>query len=303
MTGLRIGVQLLLPAVAVGFSASSAAGQGLSGKLLYVAVQPCRIVDTRIAGGPLAANSSRTFNVVGATPYGLQGGNASGCGIPGFVGSRPQVQAAMLNVIAVGANGPGDVRAWPSDQGKPNASVLNYANQGALAGLNIVNGLAVPVRQDSQGSDITVQADVSGTHLVVDIVGYFTKAARTYYATTSAVQGSAALTACAAGYHMAALYEMQQPSDLEYDNALGATSLDGGGPPTALSAWIRTGFGISTSTPGAASCVNWTSNASSDFGTIVSLPANWTISATVIAPWFAQALSCNQSGPVWCIED
>jgi hypothetical protein len=302
MASLRL--QLLLPTVACGLSALPAAGQGLSGKLLYVAVQPCRIVDTRIAGGPLAANSSRTFNVVGATPYGSQGGNASGCGIPGFVAGRPQVQAAMLNVIAVNANGPGDLRAWPSDQGKPNASILNYANQGALAGLNIANGLAVPVRQDSQGSDITVQADASGTHVVIDIVGYFTKAARMYYATTSGVQGSAALTACATGYHMAALFEMHQPANLQYNSALGSTSGDGGGPPTGLSAWIRTGFStFSTNTPGVGSCGGWTSNSNSDFGSRVSLLVDWTSSPTNIAPWSADTQTCDLPNSVWCLEN
>jgi hypothetical protein len=302
MASLR--VPLLLQTVALGLSALPAVGQGLSGKLLYVAIQPCRIVDTRIAGGMLAANSSRTFNVVGATPYGSQGGNASGCGLPGFMGGRPQVQAAMLNVIAVGATGAGDLRAWPSDQGIPNASILNYGKSGALAGLNIANGLAVPVRQDSQGADISVQADVSGTHLVVDVVGYFTKAARMYYATPSGVEGNAALTACAPGYHMAALFEMQQPASLQYNGTLGFTSSDGSGPPTGLSGWVRTGFStFSTNTPGVGSCGGWTSNSSSDFGSRVSLSTDWTISPTIVAPWSADTQTCNLVNTVWCLED
>jgi hypothetical protein len=76
----------------------------------------------------------------------------------------------VFNFVAVSPQGAGNLRAWPADQMAPNASVLNYAQ---VTGLNIANGLVVGVRQDTEGNDISIRADVSGTHVVVDVVGYF----------------------------------------------------------------------------------------------------------------------------------
>src|SRR5688572_6944909 len=42
--------------------------------------QPCRIIDTRLAGGRLT--SSRDFKVAGDALFEEQGGHAGGCGIP-----------------------------------------------------------------------------------------------------------------------------------------------------------------------------------------------------------------------------
>jgi hypothetical protein len=140
-------------------------------QLVYTPLNPCRIVDTRLsAAGALTPGNPRTFNVVGSTAdFPAQGGTSGGCGIPGFI-VGPVARAVVFNFVAVAPQGAGNLRAWPSDQAPPNASVLNYAQ---VAGLNIANGLIVPLRQDSEGNDITVRADVSGTHVVVDVVGYF----------------------------------------------------------------------------------------------------------------------------------
>jgi hypothetical protein len=151
--------------------------------LLYTSISPCRVVDTRIASsGRLVAGLTRTFDVVGSsTDYSGQGGSSMGCGIPGFGGGAPQVQAVVFNFVAVGSSGPGDLVVWPTDHAKPLASAINFASSGALSGLNIANGLVIPLRQDVAGGDISVLAQVSNTHFVADVVGYFSSA--------SAVQG------------------------------------------------------------------------------------------------------------------
>jgi len=53
-------------------AAEAASGQPLSEGLIYTALQPCRLIDTRLAGGPLPPGSSgaRTFNVVGVAAPG-----------------------------------------------------------------------------------------------------------------------------------------------------------------------------------------------------------------------------------------
>src|SRR5687768_15050353 len=128
----------------------------LAGNLVYKPIEPCRIVDTRIATPPtpLAANVPRPFNVVGGASLTAQGGSASGCGLPGYAGSpatHPRVQAVMMNFIAVGPAGAGNLVAWASGPA-PNASVLNYS-----AGVNVANGVVVPIDQDqTQGADLLV---------------------------------------------------------------------------------------------------------------------------------------------------
>ena len=142
--------------------------------LVFVPVSPCRIIDTRLAGGVIAPGSgaARSFLVTGTAGFENQGGMAGGCGIPQGA-TLPQAAAVAINFVAVGPGGPGDMRAWPYGQPKPTSSIINYANVG---GLNIANGLVVPISGVStQPFDITVQADVSGAFLVADVTGYFTR--------------------------------------------------------------------------------------------------------------------------------
>jgi hypothetical protein len=159
-------------------SAHAATAQtALSHNLLYTAVTPCRIIDTRVTGGALAANIARSFSVVGSAGYSSQGGNSSSCAIPGILTDavtfvHHTVQAVLVNFVAVGPTGAGDLLAWPADQEKPTASILNYDN--TARGLNIANSIILPVQQTTNsGPDITIEAQVSGTHLVADVYGYF----------------------------------------------------------------------------------------------------------------------------------
>src|SRR5207253_10656336 len=81
--------------------------------------------------------------------------------------------AAMLNFVAVSPSGAGDLRAWPYGQAVPVASIVNYA---AVAGLNLANGAVVTLCNPATTTctfDVSVEADVSGTDLVVDVMGFF----------------------------------------------------------------------------------------------------------------------------------
>jgi hypothetical protein len=139
--------------------------------LVYTPVAPCRIIDTRLAGGVLVPGTPRNFFVAGTAFFDLQGGTAGGCGVP----SGPAT-AALVNFVAVQPAGPGNLRAWAFGGAVPNSSVINYA---AVAGLNIANGLAIPLCDQAVAAcgpgDLTVRADASATHLVADVVGYFRK--------------------------------------------------------------------------------------------------------------------------------
>ena len=159
-------------------------------RLVYTSVAPCRIVDTRVAGGSLAPAAPRDFRVTGLD-LSSQGGSATGCGVP-----FGRADAAIINFVAVNPVGVGNLRAWAYRTPvppAPTASVLNYTT-----GFNIANGIAVPICDPLEAgqtcpNDLRVRADTSGTHLVADVVGYFAKEGRPLV--TAAVTSSTALIA------------------------------------------------------------------------------------------------------------
>lgn len=132
----------------------------------FVPIVPCRIVDTRAAGGHLAVGSVRIFKVTGTgNSFAAQGGKANGCGIPG---SATAVEATVTAVNS----GSGFLRAWPANQSAPNATFLNYtdmlnvSNTGTLA-INGCTAICLPNR------DLALRAYGSSTDVVVDVNGYY----------------------------------------------------------------------------------------------------------------------------------
>lgn len=152
-------------------SATAAAIGDPGSDLLFVPLPPCRIIDTRVAGGKIAPAQQRDFRVAGTTGFDLQGGNPGGCGVP--VGATDPVAAAVvINFIAVEPSGAGHLTAWEFGQAEPFASIINYAN----VGLNIANGVTIPIAGvSSLSKDLSVRAAVSGVHVVADVTGYFTR--------------------------------------------------------------------------------------------------------------------------------
>ncbi len=169
------GLMVLFAGLLAGTAAQA---QILTRNLIYNTVKPCRVLDTRVAGGILTGSTSRTFNIVGgnitATTFTGQGGTNGGCGLPGFAGFSPKVQAVVIVLTSTSSTGSGFLIAYPSDKAQPASSVLNYA-----AGQTVANTVVVPVRQDTQGADVTLVAGVSSTHVVGDIMGYFSDDATT----------------------------------------------------------------------------------------------------------------------------
>lgn len=131
--------------------------------LVYVPVTPCRILDTRIAGGPIAANSFRDFDITDVVRFAPQGGDTSNCN----VGDKGSFAAAALNITVVAPNAAGYITAFPYLASQPTAATLNY-----VAG-DIRNGLAI-VRLDQSAAPYEFSVySFAQTHLVADIVGYF----------------------------------------------------------------------------------------------------------------------------------
>ncbi len=120
-----------------------------SNPLQFVPVTPCRLIDTRLSGGSLPANTSRNF----AVPQ------LGGCGIP------TTAAAYSLNVTAVPQGRLGFLTIWPTGEDQPVASTMN-----SLDGRIKANAAIVPAGYQGQ-----VSVFVNDTSdVVLDIDGYFT---------------------------------------------------------------------------------------------------------------------------------
>jgi hypothetical protein len=193
--------------------------------LVFVPIVPCRIVDTRNVGGPIAAGTQVNFyyyDATGTTSWSAQGGDPGTtlAACPGTVlksgggtlGSVPPA-AAAATVTVVNATDFGNFVVWGGGplSSIPNTSVLNWS-----AGQVLANTTVIPWGGRTGGNlDFTVryngpsgQADV-----VVDVVGYFVEnTATALQCSTTVAMGSGsvasgtsisvALPACPAGYTM-----------------------------------------------------------------------------------------------------
>ena len=124
--------------------------------LPFVAIDPCRVVDTRggapYGGGPFAPGEIRTFDLDSA---------------PAPCDTIPATARAFaLNFTVVNTTGPGYFSAYPTGpQPSPLTSTINF-----VAGDVLANGTVVPA--DDQGR-IDVFSGGAPSDLVVDISGYY----------------------------------------------------------------------------------------------------------------------------------
>jgi hypothetical protein len=148
---LVIGIAIC-PAIVV------AQTQGGSIPLQYTALQtPCRAVDTRVTGGPIAAGTSQSFNPAGGA-----------CNIP-LPSTGPIVYA--LNVTVVPHGTLGYLSVWPTGAPQPLVSTLNSPDGRAKANAALATG--------GSGGEISVYASDT-TDLALDVSGYFTAATASY---------------------------------------------------------------------------------------------------------------------------
>jgi hypothetical protein len=127
---------------------------------------------------------------------------------------------------------------------------------------------------------------------------------RRYYLTqSSAFDGANALTACAAGFHMAAYREIRDTDNLAYDKLLGFNKDDSGeGPPANEFAWVRTGAdSASSQNAGIANCNSWSQT--SGYGSVVWLDSQWTGTSEASDPWKGSEYTCISPIGVWCVQD
>lgn len=127
--------------------------------LVYTAVVPCRVFDTRVAVGAMTAGETRHFVSAGAD-FVAQGGAASDCGIP------EGASAVVMNVTAVGPASGGYLTVFPYGATQPLAASVNFI-------VRADNGNELVVKQTmGQAYDFSVFA-FSQSHVVGDVAGYY----------------------------------------------------------------------------------------------------------------------------------
>ena len=159
-------------AIALMIAASVRVEAQVGDGLLFTPVTPCRVIDTRLVGGPLLTGVARDFLVAGPD-LSTQGGSPVGCGVP-----ENTAKAAVLNFVAVAPAGQGHLRAWayhdPPLPLPPPTSILIYGSVPGLPAL--ANGIAVPLCDIGLSAcdfDLKLRVYGSSTHVVVDVVGFF----------------------------------------------------------------------------------------------------------------------------------
>jgi hypothetical protein len=162
-------------ALQIDMNSALATGGGLTeGK--FLPIQHCRIVDTRKAGGPLSAGSTRDYYAsASAAEVGAQGGNPAGCPIPAYA------SAISARLTAVGPTGAGYARMWPYGANEPTAWALNFANDNiGDTGTFAINTAGV--------KDFQVKVAGHSTHIVIDVQGYFAPPMSAYVSSSGVLQ-------------------------------------------------------------------------------------------------------------------
>jgi hypothetical protein len=193
--------------------------------LVFVGFKPCRIVDTRNVGGPIAAGTQVNFYYYSdGTPASWQtsqggdpGAVATACpntvltAAGGTLGTVAPA-AAVATVTAVNTSAAGNFIVWGggSPSSIPNTSALNWDHAGEV----IANTTVIPWGGRTGGNlDFTVRYNgpTGSSNVVVDVVGYMIENTATALdCTTTSNSGSIAIgtgtdstvayTACPTGY-------------------------------------------------------------------------------------------------------
>jgi hypothetical protein len=132
--------------------------------LVFTPVTPCRILDTRIVGGPISGTFTRDFvaTVGSGGTFSGQGGSATDCGVV-----AAGQAAVVINLTAVTPSGAGFATAYPFGTTRPLASSVNYTS-GAI----VNNAIVVPLPSPLTTKDFTLYTFAT-SNFVADIVGYY----------------------------------------------------------------------------------------------------------------------------------
>ena len=185
--------------------------------LVYVAISPCRVVDTRNVGGQIGFGAQRSFFFFSDSAgfsWSSQGGTAgnSGTACPATVFPTGTIgpAAAAATVTAVNTTAAGNFNVWEGGAVVPTISTLNWDHGGQI----IANTTVIPAGPHAGSlKDFSVfyNGPSGQSDVVVDVVGYFIENVATALNCTTVVNPGTILTgtgsdttipygACPSGY-------------------------------------------------------------------------------------------------------
>ena len=142
---------------------------GTSSDLVFNAITPCRVMDSRFGTGVYAGpfTAGQVISLYVTDPLNANGHNQGGlasCGIPFAQGT-----AVALNITVVPVTGIGDLRIYPFGAGAPNASIINF-----YEGLNLANSTNAAIALANATNDMSILVDGAlSVHVIVDVLGYY----------------------------------------------------------------------------------------------------------------------------------
>ena len=145
-------------------------------ELVYVAVEPCRIVDTRGAGGVIAANNSRNFRVSGTVgELAVQGGESDCLDPKAGTGLKPLAVSAYIVAVPAPGSTNGVLTAYPSNLPPPPAgfgATVNFAASQVIGNTTNIT-LCNPAGSCPADGEFAILARNTPQHVVIDVQGYF----------------------------------------------------------------------------------------------------------------------------------
>lgn len=156
------GMQAALLGASAGKRAGVPAKLGTPGSdLVFTPLTPCRIVDTRVTGGAIGQNNSRSFVAYSATGFASQGGQGSDCGVPA------NASAIQVHLTASHPLSDGYFTAYASDVARPLASSLNY-----FANVDTAAGEIISLCRPGCSTQFTLYT-FAQSQAIIDVTGYY----------------------------------------------------------------------------------------------------------------------------------
>jgi hypothetical protein len=141
------------------FNAETGQTASAPANLTFTPITPCRIVDTRLAGGAISGGSSRAFDARGRNLAYQGGGECADLGT--------DAAAIAINVTVANPAGRGFLTLYPEGESRPLASTINYSAETlTLANSTIIKAALLA------GQDFRVYAETA-TEVVIDLLGVF----------------------------------------------------------------------------------------------------------------------------------
>jgi hypothetical protein len=177
--------RVLLAATVLAVLALPASANPTGAPLAHYPVEPCRVLDTRFALGPIAHNTGINVFIRGAALPATQGGTQTDCGVP------VAAESAIINVAVVQPTSEGYLRL--NGTGFVHGPKGPYSRINFAAGQTISNEMSVslcnvfiypaphaPCLFDTAGHylDFDIQPKIAvgaSVHVVIDVVGYLAR--------------------------------------------------------------------------------------------------------------------------------